>query len=151
MPAKKIDSKEYLQYWSMLAEMESKNYTNYENTIITLSAAFLAFSVSFLALFKSAPESGAVFSNLPTLELSWVAFAISVISMLVCFLASGLAHRFVMYDWRDARQSATASNRRNPWKATVIVLYVVSGIGFIAGVILLLSFCARNIGVLRLP
>jgi hypothetical protein len=73
---------DYVKERELLSKMESTGYENYEKTILTLSASFLAFSVSFLGLFKSRFEAGSgylAFNNLPILMLSWISFAVSVL------------------------------------------------------------------------
>ena len=53
MKKKKLPYRIYDGEREMLSKMESTNYENYEKTMLTLSAAFLAFSLTFLGLFKT--------------------------------------------------------------------------------------------------
>ena len=83
---KKMPRTVYLEERQHLAKYEQTNYENYEKTILTLSSAFLAFSISFLSLFdKSSDINNSVFPIVVTtafLFSSWIMFAFSVLSIL---------------------------------------------------------------------
>jgi hypothetical protein len=139
---------DYVKERAHLSQCEQANYASYEKTILTLSAAFLAFSVSFLGLIKktvATPVNPVVLALPGVLISSWILFASSILMMLLCFLISSLAFRKEVATIEDAVDDVTALNRKNIWTGIVYVLYILSGASFGGGIILLLVFCARNL------
>lgn len=148
MKKKKLPYDTYVKEREMLSKMESTNYENYEKTMMTLAASFLAFSVSFLGLFKSSNASQQVLIDQRFLTLSWILFAISVVSILVGFLVGALAIRAEVNLIEEALEDIRALDGKNHWTSTQYILYVASGLSFVAGIYFLLLFCSMNIGLL---
>jgi hypothetical protein len=140
----------YVDERKQLATFEQANYERYEKTILTLSSAFLAFSVSFLGLFKpaaSTPPEVRPILGLPVLVLAWLAFAGSVTVMLVCFIVNSLAMRGDIHKLEAAVQDDVAALKAlNVFAVLGYVLYFLGGTGFISGLALLILFCALNVG-----
>ena len=145
-----------------LSKYEQANYDNYEKAILTLSAAFLAFSVSFLGLFRNKTASGVQLPPLrcPNLLIwSWISFGSSILFLLLCFLVNAMALRAEVCELEKRLTEATAPEKRNAseerngseelniWTVFGYALYAFSGIAFILGLVLLLIFCARNIHI----
>jgi hypothetical protein len=150
MSKQKMDYDDYVKEREQLSKYEQANYDNYEKTILTLSAAFLAFSVSFLGLVRKRMESGAELLALTSPKIlvwSWAFFASSVLFMLICFLVSALGFRHETTRLEMALEDVNALEGKNNWHALVYVLYAMSGMAFITGIVLLLTFCAYNIHI----
>jgi hypothetical protein len=102
-----------------------------------------------LGLYKSRFESGSsfflAFNNLNILICSWISFALSVLSILCGFLVGALALRKEVAKVGDALTNKNALERRNYWTTLEYIIYIFSGISFIAGITFLLIFCATNI------
>ncbi len=141
---------DYLKERELLSKYEQANYDSYEKTILTLSAAFLAFSVSFLGLLKRKPESGTELSALTSHNLlvwSWISFASSIFLMLLCFLSNAIAVRTEVIEIENRLDGKPASLKMNKWSFVSYCLYFLSGASFISGIVLLLTFCAHNIRI----
>lgn len=147
MSKEKLPYDTYVKERELLSKMESTNYENYEKTMMTLSASFLAFSVSFLGLFKSNTGSQVLIQQ-NILTLSWILFAVSVVSILVGFLVGALAIRSEVKRLEEALENIQALEGKNYWTMTQYILYGVAGVAFIAGLYFLLLFCSMNIGLL---
>jgi hypothetical protein len=135
----------YVDERKLLAEIEQQNYDNYEKTILTLSASFLAFSISFLGLFRDEITAGYIFKSQGLLIGTWISFAVSVISMLVVFLVGALSVQKEIVKIENALEDVTALEERNGWIFVSDLLYFISGIAFISGIVFLLLFCSKNI------
>jgi hypothetical protein len=141
---------DYLKEREHLSKFEQANYDNYEKTIITLSAAFLAFSVSFLGLIRKAVPTGQTPPTLSSLDIliwSWILFAGSILSILFCFPVNGSGLRAEVKELENMRDGKHTPDRINAWTVTGYLLYAISGLSFVAGLALLLIFCARNIHI----
>jgi hypothetical protein len=142
----KVTYEDYVRDRKMLSDYEQKCYESYEKTIITLSSAFLAFSVSFLALLRGrGPAPNLVFSE--SLIASWVVFGASILFMLLSFWVSALANRKEVAKL-ERRLEKSIPKKLNCWTVTTYVLYIFSGATFVVGIVLLLIFCVINIKVL---
>ncbi len=139
---------DYVKEREVLSKYEQANYDSYEKTILTLSGAFLAFSVSFLGLIKktASPQVTPPTLMYPNVLVScWVSFASSILLMLLSFLVNALAFRAEVAKIEDAVDSVAELERKNIWIGVGSALYVFAGTAFMAGLILLLVFCASNI------
>jgi hypothetical protein len=145
------DNEEYKDYISereLLYGVEQQNYQSFEKIIITLSSAFLAFSLSFLALFSSkgtAEASTFHFAYISTLVASWILFAVSVVAILVSILLGAIASRYQLFEYEQEMEGIRPSVKSGVLTKVIFVLYAVSAIGFVAGLITLMIFCARNV------
>ena len=148
MAQKVFTHEDYVKERESLSKYEQANYDSYEKTILTLAAAFLAFSVSFLGLIKKTPAPGVppiALTSPNLLVFSWISFASSILCMLVCFLINALAFRAETVKIESALENVAALESNNPCSRIGFVLYFASGIAFLLGLTLLLIFCARNI------
>jgi ABC-type siderophore export system fused ATPase/permease subunit len=143
MSKKKMPYPDYQREREFLSKIEQSNYKNYEKTILTLSSAFLAFSISFLRLLKNngAPLDLS-FGFL--LVLSWIAFGVSVISILINFLTSALALRKEVSKLEEALEDKEALQGSNIWTSMVYFLYAIAGYMFILGLVMLIIFSMVN-------
>ena len=148
MTEKVFTHDDYVKEREHLSKCEQANYDSYEKTILTLSGAFLAFSVSFLGLVMktTAPPAAPVVLTSPAILIcSWVSFALSIVIMLLCFLINALAFRKEVATIEDAVDDVHALNTKNIWTAIGYTLYILSGLSFCLGLALLLIFCGRNV------
>jgi hypothetical protein len=142
-----LDYDTYKAERELLAQLEQSNYENYEKTILTLSSAFLAFSLTFLSLTSN--HSPGQLPNPPLsisiLFSSWLCFGLSVIAILVDFLVGALAMRRDVQILERALKESVAARIPNPWVKIVYLLYFVGGVLFMIGVVLLITFCVLNV------
>jgi len=143
----KIEYEDYVRERNSLANFAQASCDGYERTILTLSAAFLAFSVSFLGLLR---KEGANASSPPTiispglLFSSWVFFAVSVFIMLGNFMVNVKGLWAANEDvWNSYSGQATHGAKK--WTRLGYSLYFAAGISFVLGVIELIRFCAANL------
>lgn len=146
-----VDNEKYKDYASereLLYGAEQQNYQNFEKIIITLSSAFLAFSLSFLALFSKkagAAETTFSFDGISTLVASWILFATSVISILVSIMLGAIASRYQLFEYEQEMEGIQPQAKSRVLTIIAFCLYGVSAVGFITGLITLMLFCARNV------
>lgn len=128
------------------AELTSKqiaNSTTYDNSILTLSSAFLGLSIAFIKDVV-APISNAIF--LCTLYLAWSCFCLSIISTIVSFMIgqAGLksllvsAERYYIQGEQDAYENGIKISKRID-----IANYFNGGL-FVLGTILIIVFVIAN-------
>ncbi len=146
MKRKKLSYDTYQGEREMLSKMESTNYENYEKTILTLAASFLAFSLTFLGLFKSSEPQ--ILVNQFLLVTSWILFSTSVIVTLLGFLVGAFSLRFEVKILEQALEDIGSLDKRNIWTTINYIFYIVSGTAFVAGVVFLILFCQSNLGLL---
>jgi hypothetical protein len=129
-----------------LSKNEQSCYEGYEKAVLMLSAAFLGFSVSYLGLVKGTNAASKVAINsFSTLQASWYCFATSVGVLLLAFFVNGVAHRTTITAL-ERRLDANKDPFRWPevWTFTGFLLYALSGLTFLVGVVCLLRFAAAN-------
>jgi len=139
---------DYMKERELLSKYEQANYDSYEKTILTLASAFLVFSVSFLGIIRKKADSGVPLPPLASLDFligAWLSFAASVFFILLCFISNAVALRTAVADIEPLIENKKATTRAAKWNIISYVLYGLSGLAFVAGIILLLSFCAKNI------
>ena len=138
---------DYVKEREQLVKYEQQAYDNFQKTILTLSSAFLAFSVSFLGLLKR--DGGAQppppLNSLPLLVSSWISFASSVILMLVDFVIDAKALRTAVADIEPLAEGKAQKSNASKWNRRGYVVLGVAGAAFTLGIIMLLVFCARNV------
>jgi hypothetical protein len=139
---------DYVKERDSLIKFEQATYDGYEKTILTLSSAFLAFSVSFLGLLQKSgkvPPTPLVAPGV--LFWSWMFFASAVFIMLANFLVNAMGLRAAVGDvWNTYDSQSTHAATK--WTFLGFSLYFLSGISFLAGVIALIRFCAANLWTL---
>lgn len=114
-----------------LSEYEQRSYQEYRKTILTISSASLAFSVSFLGWIHS---RGGEISAYWAAVFSWTFFLLSII--LVLFLSAVCARslREEVIVIEEAVQDINALGKANKYIAWEDRLYAVSGTAFVLGV-----------------
>lgn len=143
-----LDYDDYVKERELLSKFEDASYERYEKTILTLSAAFLAFSVSLLGVLNRSPDAHGNLPPLaviPALFLSWIWFGLSVFVTLLVFPLSALALRKEIAMLEARLNDASATNGANPWAVLVLLLYIISGGTFLCGMVSLLTFAALNL------
>lgn len=139
---------DYVKERELLSKYEQTNYDGYERTILTLSSAFLVFSVSFLGIIRKKPDGGQPLPPLVSLDCligAWVLFAASVFFMLLCFVTNAVALRTAVADIEPLLENGEMTTGAAKWVVSSYILYGLSGLTFVGGIILLLLFCAQNI------
>lgn len=134
----------YKQTTDDLYKRQLSNNENFDRSILTLSSAGLALSVTFLQNL----ESVACF---PILLMSWLGFVFAIISTLVSFQTSqwgiktqlDLAERYYLKN--DDRALEEAKN--NLWAKATDALAIISAITFIFAIITLLVTFSQNTSV----
>ena len=143
---------DYAKERELLATLQQNSADNYEKTLLTLSSAFLVFSISFLGLLQTKADSvhGAVtLKSIGLLPWSSICFASSQFVTLSSFLTSTFGLQVQIRDAEAAAQGQ-ASYRARKWGYAVFVLFFVEGIAFIAGVALIIAFCWLNLNNLEI-
>lgn len=139
---------DYVKERELLSKYEQTNYDSYEKAILTLSSAFLVFSVSFLGIIRKKAEGGVPPPPLTSVDLligAWIAFAASVFFMLMCFATNATALRTAVADIEPMIKKKPPTTKAAKWNIMAFILYALSGAAFVGGIVLLLMFCARNI------
>jgi hypothetical protein len=144
----KFSYEDYVKERDSLIKFEQSTYDGYEKTILTLSAAFLAFSVSFLGLLQKGGKSQLSPLVAPkVLFWSWIFFAFAVFIMLCNFLVNAIGLRAAVRDvWNAYDTQPTRAAKK--WTLLGFSLYFLSGLSFLMGVISLIRFCAANLWII---
>jgi hypothetical protein len=143
---RQIYQEEYTREREHLNRFEQANYENFEKTILTLSSAFFVFSVSFLGLYTTR------ISSAPGIELygfglllgSWICFASSILLILLSMLFGGLAFRYESKKLDDALKRKGPISKKNAWTTIIFFQYLLAGLTFSTGIVLIIVFCAYN-------
>jgi len=142
-----LDHETYLKEREVLCKYRQSNYDNFDKAILTLSAAFLAFSLSFVGIMEKATKTPPInFDNKGLLILSWICFAASVTITLFNFLVSILSYDRELEKIDKATEQGDALSETNVWVTISNFNYVISGLCFVAGIASLMLFCWRNLG-----
>ena len=123
-----------------LLKRQLSNNENFDRSILTLSSAALALSVTFLKV-------GRTHNCFVILVFAWTGLVISIIVTVVSYLTSqqGIARQLELaeqYYLNGDEASLSARNRYAEW--TDRFAYV-SAISFVAGIILLLVYFSNNL------
>ena len=143
---------DYSKERDLLIDLERANYDGYEKAILTLSAAFLAFSVSFLALLKNRVTPAPPAVPIPIfatriLFYSWISFGSSVFLTVLNFLPAAIGMRAALVD-AENRYEKKETYFAGPWTTFTMFLSVLAGIAFVVGLVLLIGFCTLNLPIL---
>ncbi len=146
--AGKLSYEDYVRERDSLGKFEQATWEGYEKTILTLSAAFLAFSVSFLGLLQRTEKGAAPrIVERGILFCSWVFFAVAVFIMLCNFMVNAFSLRAAVRDAWHAYESQSRHTAKK-WTLVGFAFYFLSGSCFLSGVIALIWFCAANLQIL---
>lgn len=138
---------DYVKERELLSRYEQSAIDSYEKAILTLSSAFLVFSVTFLGIVrnKTSDEPLPPLGSIDLLICSWIFFAISVFLTLLCFVANAISLRTALADIEPILDNQEPTTKAHFWNKTTYILHMLSGIAFIIGVISLIMFCVKNI------
>jgi hypothetical protein len=135
------DYDDYIRERAMLAGMEQDHYSSYEKAITTLSAGFLAFSLSFLGLFDK--TGGDKLTKLPYLYWAWTLFGLSVLFVLLNYLVGAVEIRQQIH-----REERLVDGEDVPIRTGLTTLgytlYIFTALAFIGGLVSLILFCGEN-------
>jgi hypothetical protein len=142
-----ISRDEYLSERKELYKYQQENWASFEKTLLTLSAAFLGFSMSFLGFLANGRPSGSAIVSPGSggyLLGSWIVLSISIAALLGTYPVNIKAYTFEIVRIEDALVDTCALDRVNPWVRYCHILYGVSVVAFFTGVALFGMFCRRN-------
>jgi uncharacterized membrane protein len=126
-----------------LISKQLANSTTYDNSILTLSSAFLGLSIAFIKDVV-APISNAIL--LYALYSAWICFCLAIISTLISFMIgqAGLksllesAERYYIHGDSEAFEVSVKVSRR------IDIANYVHGVMFVLGTILIIVFVIAN-------
>lgn len=124
-----------------LGELQRVNDEKYDQTLATLSAAFLGASVSFLTGLVPLPQA----VNVLALYTSWVVFGLSTALTLVSYPMSNRAIAWHVRHLSPNEDPAPDLQTQNPWNRWTKHLNLMAGGLFLAGIGLTLWFAIANI------
>jgi hypothetical protein len=132
----------FVKYREECLKRNLSNSENFDRSVLTLSIAALALSVTFLT--KLPGEVTSPFAML----LSWALFAIAVLSTLGSFLTSqkALEKSIEQAERYYIHCDATAIYEKSRWLRVNAYLTYISGAAFSSGIIALLCFVSQNLG-----
>jgi len=116
------------------------NDERYDQTLTTLSAAFLGVSVSFIH--DLVPLAQAV--SVQTLYYSWVAFGLTAFMTLSSSQVSNRAIRWQASHLSPNEDPAPDLRDRNPWGRLTTSLNFLAGVAFLAGLVFTIWFAYTN-------
>lgn len=128
------------EYRNLLITAEQKSQEDYDKTLVSLSGGALGLSLLFIenVIGDSAPISGHF------LVAAWILWAFSLAAVVLSYFCSGMALRKSIEQCDKNDYSEGVGGKAA--KATSY-LNAASGILFILGVISIIIFCSKNIGV----
>ena len=129
----------YSEEYHFLTNAALDNQENFEKTILTLSSSFLALSVSLLCFYKVNEIKN---SNL--LFWSWKSFFSSILLILLNFKFSELSISVDISRIEKIYKGKEPKNK-NIWNYIVECLYIIAGLMFLIGIVLLISFSESQI------
>lgn len=123
-----------------LLKRQLSNNENFDRSILTLSSAALALSVTFM-------KSGSSHHCFALLLLAWIGFVLSIISTIVSFLTSqrGILRQLELaenYYLKNDESALTARNSAAEWTDR---LAYVSATSFVFGIFFLLVYFSSNL------
>jgi hypothetical protein len=133
----------YEQYRADLLTRQLSNSENFDKSVLTLSSAGLGFSLAFIK--DIVPVADAVHPWL--LYVSWVGFAIAIVSTLISFHTSQKAiDRHLEYAEEYYLQGKRESaNKRSGWARATHWLGLLSASVFVLAVVLTILFVGLNL------
>ncbi len=129
----------YLEERKVLVEAEGEASQSLDKALITLSAG--AFGLSLLFISRIAPEPKALW----WLYTAWGGFIMSLVSILLSFLASQKAFRSALELLDDLYKGTSSATPGNHWSTMTSRLTITSIVSFVCGVIALAVFATRNL------
>jgi len=140
---------DYLRERDLLSAVERENQSQIEKAILTLSSAFLAFSLSLLGFLRGS-DTGLPLDGVQApgvLAASWILFGASVLAILGSCALGASAARFQLRELEQRLDQEAESNRSQICVKCASFLYFVAGGCFALGLLTLVAFGLRNLGV----
>lgn len=125
-----------------LQELEAKSNENYDRALLTLSAGSIALSVTFIKNISNINTDA-----ISTLQLSWTFLTTTIIGVLCSFVTSQIALRTAVRKLKNIKEGEEVPNIFGFYHCLTILINAISGISFIIGIILFLSFSYSTVGV----
>lgn len=139
-----MDYEEFLAYRDSLIQLEQAHSSSFDRHMLTLSTG--AFGLSLFVM-RDIVGDKPVDSEC-WLILSWWCLGVSMLAILLSFLAAIWACKSLVRQW-DKRYKQGTTGKMEPlkskWGDLANVLQPLAGIAFLAGVILLSTFIVRNL------
>ncbi|MCA9030842.1 MAG: hypothetical protein KDA66_08545 [Planctomycetaceae bacterium] len=123
-----------------LLKRQLSNNENFDRSILTLSSAGLALSITFMRSITS-------HDWFVCLVFSWIGFVTAIIVTIVSYLTSqkGISKQLELAERYYLRGNADALTERNFWAEWTDRLALISASAFVAGILLLLLFFSLNL------
>jgi hypothetical protein len=144
----KLTRAEYVVERAELYKYQQACYDGFERTITALVASTLGFSVAFVGYLSRTSSLSTVSSSMQiprTLLWSRFALGMSLVSLLLLFFTNARSYTVEITKVEDAMEDDIALERVNWWPRVSWLLYLISFVGFVIGLILLLYFSWYNL------
>lgn len=133
--------KDLKNYRNKLQELEIKSSSSYDKAILTLSGGAIAISLTFVKSFTN------IISTC-LLSTSWILWSISIVCMLSSFVTSQFSIRKAINHIDDEKGEEKIFNILH---YVTLSLNIISGISFIIGTFLFLTFSIQTITEIKMP
>jgi hypothetical protein len=135
------ERQEYLEERTLLITGEVDAAKSLDQAMLTVSAAFLGLSITFVEQIAAKPPKA-----IWTLALAWILLGLALLSTLTSFYVAQLAYRKEReIHNRIYRGEKGAQNAKNTYSTVIAWLNILSIISFIVGVIFLGTFTIQNL------
>jgi hypothetical protein len=135
-----LERETYLEERKLLIDAEREAARSFDKAMITLCAAALGLSISFVRYVAPVPKATTL------LYVAWVCFVLALIVTLFSFLTaqSAMRKQRAILD-RYCGKELSEGEKRNRWATCTKWLNVSSIILFISGVVFLVCFSVQNL------
>lgn len=123
------------EYERLFQDIATKSSEQYDKAILTLSGGAIALSVTFVKSFDKVSE-------ICLLSISWVAWSISILSVIISFLTCQFGIRKAL---KHIKKHKNVDGINNGYNDVTSFLNILSGATFIIGTVLFLSFANQTI------
>ncbi|MFH1020899.1 MAG: hypothetical protein V1782_09880 [Pseudomonadota bacterium] len=125
------------EYIKAMQNLEIQTSASYDKAILTLSGGALAISITFI-------NSQAIIGPTCLLTISWVLWALSIVSILISLVTGQFSIRKAIKYYIDSKEDIKGEKIFNPLHYVTLFLNILSGITFIIGVFLFLTFAIQT-------
>jgi hypothetical protein len=129
------------KYIAELNKVESDLAHSYDKTLTTLAAGAFALSITFIKEIAPQPV------GFPALLSAWIAFALSLVTILFGFLLAQFAVRRQASLWLVGTTWDAANRSRRRWSALINGCNCIALVFLVAGMVALVFFAALNFPV----
>lgn len=133
--------KDLKNYRNKLQELEVQSSASYDKAILTLSGGAIALSLTFVKSFTN-------ITSTCLLSISWILWTISIVCMLSSFVTSQFSIRKAINHIDDEKDEEKIFNTLH---YVTLSLNIISGISFIVGTFLFLTFSIQTITEVEMP